>query len=310
MNGRSENVNPQVADLPHGVTDDKTQEIAADLAYKRLAIANVVLVGSPGAADRQWVLVDTGVPGLTSFIEKAAKQRFGRSRPAAIILTHGHFDHVGGLKHLAKLWNVSIYAHSLEIPYLDGQMEYPPPDTEAGGGLMPSLAPFFPRGPIDVSLWLQQLPNDGTVPGMPGWRWLFTPGHSPGHVSLWKPSEQTLIAGDAFVTTNQDSVYSVIAQKPEIHGPPRYFTTDWTAAAKSVAALAALRPNLVVTGHGKAMKGPEMLERLSILARDFETLAVPEDKRSTLHDAKDPTLPGETQEPVEAIVRRGRQMGF
>jgi hypothetical protein len=49
-----------------------------------------------------------------------------------------------------------------------------------GGGVMPPLAPLFPRGPIDVSRWLQALPDDGSVPQMPGWHWIHTPGHTPG----------------------------------------------------------------------------------------------------------------------------------
>ena len=45
--------------------------------------------------------------------------------------------------------------------------------------MMPLLAPLFPRRPIDVSRWLQRLPEDGSVPQMPGWRWIHTPGHTP-----------------------------------------------------------------------------------------------------------------------------------
>lgn len=70
-----------------------------------------------------------------------------------------------------------------ELPYLNGTQSYPP-DAMAGGGLMSLMAPLYPRGPIDVSQWLKVLPANGDVPGMPGWRWLHTPGHAPGHVSI------------------------------------------------------------------------------------------------------------------------------
>jgi len=66
-----------LADLPHGETSDHTHEIAPDLAYQRLAMVNVVYWGLPHTEDRQWVLIDTGVPGLTSMIERAARKRFG-----------------------------------------------------------------------------------------------------------------------------------------------------------------------------------------------------------------------------------------
>jgi glyoxylase-like metal-dependent hydrolase (beta-lactamase superfamily II) len=92
-------------------------ETAADLAYQRLTIVNVVFVGPRGAADRQWVLIDAGVLGSETLISGAAEARFGRgSRPAAIVLTHGHFDHVGALVTLADRWDVPVYAHRLERP--------------------------------------------------------------------------------------------------------------------------------------------------------------------------------------------------
>jgi glyoxylase-like metal-dependent hydrolase (beta-lactamase superfamily II) len=262
------------------VNDDSTHSIAGDLAYKRLALVNVVFFGVPGAGDRQWVLIDAGLTGTAGLIDAAAKERFGpASRPAAIILTHGHFDHIGALKQLADQWDAPIYAHELELPFLDGRSAYPPPDPSVGGGIMPALSRFFPRGPIDVSRWLAALPKDRTVPGMPGWEWVHTPGHAPGHVSLWRETDRAIIAGDAFITTDQESAYAVATQRPEMHGPPQYFTPDWDSAGESVRRLAELDPELVVTGHGPAMRGAEMRAALHLLARDFHRIAVPEHGR-------------------------------
>ena len=103
----------------------------------------------------------------------------------------------------------------------------------------------------------------------------FTPGHTPGHISLWRERDRTIIAGDAFITTNQESAYAVAMQDEEMHGPPKYFTPDWSAAKSSVQSLAALEPNIVVTGHGRAMRGPQMLAALQKLAGDFDRIAVP-----------------------------------
>ena len=260
--------------------DDGTHEIAVDLAYHRLAIVNVMFYGLPGAPDRRWVLIDAGMMGTAGIIAAAVKERFGpASRPAAILLTHGHFDHVGALEALADQWEAPIYAHLLELPFLNGTTSYPPPDPTVGGGLMAALSPLYPTGLIDVSRWLNALPADGTVPFMPGWRWLHTPGHSPGHVSFWRESDRTLVAGDAFITTRQESAYAVATQRPEMHGPPMYYTPDWNSARTSVERLAALEPELIVTGHGPAMRGPEVRAALHLLARDFDRIAVPEHGR-------------------------------
>ena len=259
---------------------DGTHEVAEGLAYRRLALVNVAFLGAHGAGDRGWVLVDAGVAGTGFLIRSAAEARFGPgARPSAIVMTHGHFDHVGALAALAEEWDAPVYAHPLERPYLDGTASYPPADPSVGGGAMAWLSRLYPRGPVDVSGRLMDLPADGSVPGAPGWRWLHTPGHSPGHVSLWRESDRALLSGDAVITTRQESAYAVATQAPEIHGPPAYYTIDWEAAGSSARLLAALRPELLVPGHGQAFRGGEMREGLRRLAEGFEGLAVPEEGR-------------------------------
>jgi glyoxylase-like metal-dependent hydrolase (beta-lactamase superfamily II) len=260
-------------------TDDVT-EIVPDLAYRRLGIVNVVYFGEPGSQDGRWVLIDAGVNGTARTIERGAEARFGPvARPEAILLTHGHFDHVGALSELAEKWNVPIYAHPLEHPYLDGSQSYPPPDPSVGGGLMSTMSRFYPRGPIDVSHWLAPLPAVGRVPAMPGWQWIHSPGHTRGHVSFWREADRTMIVGDAFITTAQESAYSVLTQKPELHGPPMYYTTDWDNARASVERLVALEPETIITGHGPPMHGPAMREALRTLAREFDRVSIPKQGR-------------------------------
>jgi glyoxylase-like metal-dependent hydrolase (beta-lactamase superfamily II) len=227
-----------------------------------------------------WILVDTGLPASGLKIKRFVAEVLGPgASPMAIVMTHAHFDHRGSLQQLADEWQVPVYAHHLEMPYLTGKSSYPPPDPTVGGGGMASLAFLYPKKPINVSEHLFELPSDGIIPGIPEWKWIHTPGHTPGHISLFRETDGVLVAGDAFVTTKQESVFSVMTQKKELNGPPKYFTPDWGAAARSVKELAALEPSVLATGHGHAMYGDDARKSLHKLARKFWELAMPTNGR-------------------------------
>jgi glyoxylase-like metal-dependent hydrolase (beta-lactamase superfamily II) len=242
-------------------------------------IVNLCFIGLT-ESDQGWVLVDAGMPHSAEEIIKEATERFGKGRtPEAIVLTHGHFDHVGSIVDLLDNWNVPVYAHELEIPYLSGRENYPPGDPTVDGGLVSEMSPMFPNHGINIEKHIKKLPIDGSVPGMKGWRWIHTPGHTPGHISLFREEDGVLIAGDAFVTVKQESLYKVMIQKQEISGPPKYFTTDWEKAWESVRTLESLKPKIAITGHGLPMTGEDLSEQLGLLAREFNQIAKPENGR-------------------------------
>jgi glyoxylase-like metal-dependent hydrolase (beta-lactamase superfamily II) len=258
------------------------QKVAPGVLGLPTLIVNVYFVGDA----HNWVLVDAGIARFAGNIRKAAEQVFGPgAKPRAIVLTHGHFDHVGSLEALLKVWDVPVYAHKLEIPYLTGMSSYPPPDPTVGGGAMASMSRVFPTKPLHLGSRVRPFPLIGELPEMPGWEIIHTPGHAPGHVSLFRRRDGVLIAGDAFVTTNQESFWSVVSRKREIHRPPAYFTQDWTAAQRSVEHLANLEPSVVATGHGLPMRGEEMRTALHHLARNFRQEAVPAKGRYVAHPA-------------------------
>lgn len=238
-------------------------------------IVNIFLIGNP-TQTKEFVLVDAGMPKSADKIMSTVVERFGvNGRPKAVVLTHAHFDHVGSLVSLLENWKVPVFAHELELPYLTGDKDYPPGDPTVDGGLVSELSPMFPNHGINIRGLVQPLPKDGSVPNMEGWKWIHTPGHTPGHISLFRERDRTLIAGDAFVTVKQESLYKVLTQQKEISGPPKYYTTDWQAAFESVKKLEALQPITAVTGHGLPMTGNELSENLRELVENFNEIALP-----------------------------------
>lgn len=266
-------------------SDHVVDEVTHDLVRLRIGFVNVYLAGAPDGR-APWALVDAGLAMGTATILRVAAERFGvDARPAAIVLTHGHFDHVGALQALLGVWDVPVYAHMAELPFLTGRADYPPPDPTVGGGIIARLSPLFPEQGIDLGNRVRALPGNNDVPGMTGWRWVHTPGHAPGHVSLFRASDRTLIAGDAVCTTRQESAYAVLTQQKELTGPPAYFTIDWDQAERSVRTLASLKPTVLAAGHGDTMRQASLADDLAALARDFNARVRPSHGRYVNHPA-------------------------
>jgi glyoxylase-like metal-dependent hydrolase (beta-lactamase superfamily II) len=237
----------------------------------RILIVNVFAIATTHG---QWVLIDAGLNGSAGRITRWSEAHFG-TPPVAIVLTHAHFDHVGALEELVAQWKVPVYAHAEEMPYLTGGRSYPAPDPSVGGGLMARMSMLYPRAPLDLSGRVSALPAGGSIPGVRDWRWIHTPGHTPGHVSLFRDLDRTLIVGDASCTTKQESLLAVATQRPELHGPPAYYTPDWDAARASVQRLAALQPACLAPGHGRPLAGMDAPRALQALASRFDEVARP-----------------------------------
>ncbi len=211
------------------------------------------------------VMVDTGMPNDFQRIKKDFEKEFGKTKPVALILTHGHFDHVGSLAELLLEWQIPVYAHPQEMPYLTGKKDYPKGKFKKKG-LVALLSKTFPNHGIDLTGYISRLPENGAVPFLEDWEWIHTPGHTPGHISLYNKKEKILIAGDAFVTTKQESLYHVLLQKFKISGPPAYFTPDWENARRSIEKLKHLQIAYCITGHGRVLKSEKLIgEQLNSL---------------------------------------------
>jgi hydroxyacylglutathione hydrolase len=99
----------------------------------------------------------------------------------AILLTHTHFDHVGAVAQLARHTEAPVYCPKLEVPILQDINSY----------VFPGYGPFEPYDPEETVEGGERLSIAGIDIDV-----IFTPGHSPGHVSYSIPDELVLLDGD------------------------------------------------------------------------------------------------------------------
>jgi len=168
-------------------------------------------------------VVDTGVSGGVDRFEPAlAALGAGWSDVDHVVLTHLHPDHVGGL----------------------GGVLEAAPDAAAYAGELDVAAIDSPRPLVAL--------NDGDE--VFGLQIIGTPGHTPGHISVYDAGSGLLVAGDSLGTEGS-----------EVVGPNAEFTADLEAAAESVRRMAAFDVDTVLVGHGPPV-GPAAGELLTQLA--------------------------------------------
>lgn len=239
-------------------------ELTTQVHWLPLRIVNAYLIQE----QNHWYLIDTGTKKHADIIQKAVEIITQEKKPSAIILTHGHFDHAGSALSLAKIWNTPVYAHPAEIPFLSDEKVYPQPDPTVGG-FLGMMSRFLKPDSINLKGVIQPLPASGALPYSKEWRWIHTPGHTSGHIALYRASDGTLIAGDSLTTQDFDSLWKMAFGKEQAyrHGAP--FIPNWKAAEWSVKKLASLRPTTIACGHGKPMIGEHVAKELQKLADHF-----------------------------------------
>jgi len=227
------------------------KDVYALVTGPSLLSSNVYLIRSGPT----WTLVDAGWAGSDKKIVTAAESVFGPgTRPTSMVLTHLHPDHSGATPQLAKRWGRPAYVHPKELPL--------------GGGNRPEYAIPLDRWLVPLIRWLpkplqgriatgsdltgvaQAFDPRAGIPGLPGWEAVHSPGHTPGHFSLYRRGDGVLITGDAMVTVDLNSLLGVLTGRRGVFYPLRYSSWDLAAAQHSIADLAALEPRILAAGHG------------------------------------------------------------
>jgi glyoxylase-like metal-dependent hydrolase (beta-lactamase superfamily II) len=250
----------------------RTFEIARGVHWLPVRGANVYFVRS----GEFWVLMDAGYRSSAGAIAEAAARLCGAAgRPELILLTHGHPDHAGAAVDLAAMWKVPVLLAEAEMPFVNGTSLYPEPLVFWMARVLPRrVMEGLVRG-SDLGAAIRSFDPRAVVPGLPHWSAIATPGHTPGHVAFFRPSDRTLISGDAVLTLASSSrlggggagwLWDLARCRPRLSGPPTFVTCDWREAATSIVALAELDPWVLATGHGIPLAGRQVAPALRAFA--------------------------------------------
>ncbi|MGF9966973.1 MBL fold metallo-hydrolase [Bacillus rhizoplanae] len=191
------------------------------------------------------VLIDTGMPGQLDQI-RAAMNDVGVpfEKLKAIIVTHQDLDHIGSLPEILQeaTHQIDVYAHELDKPYIEGIFPLiktnPERMNKEAWASLPKEMKFLyknpPKSKVDHSL------EDGQeLPYCRGIQVIYTPGHTPGHISLYLKESKTLVAGDAMICVNDS-----------LRGPIEKTTLDMNKALASLEKYLDLDIESVICYHG------------------------------------------------------------
>ncbi|MDO3408702.1 MBL fold metallo-hydrolase [Saccharibacillus sp. CPCC 101409] len=200
------------------------------------------------ADDDGLTLIDAGLPGMLGQIEEKIRAAgYNPDDVRRIVFTHQDVDHIGALAQLLeRLPGVEILVHADERPYLEGEQALIKMPAERLQSMPDGLrrlaeqmlASLVPGRVTRVLQHGEELPLQG------GLRILHTPGHTPGHISLYVPGEKLLLAGDALRVENG-----------ALAGPSEPYTPDMNQALRSLEQLAELEIDRVLCYHGGLYEG-------------------------------------------------------
>ena len=189
---------------------------------------NVYLVGD--------VLVDAGTPGAKKRILRQLAGHDVRTH----LVTHAHPDHFGSSHAVCEALGVPLWTGAGDADAIETASPVP------AAGRVPALLAKMNMPPAHpVARRLQE--GDEVA----GFMVLDVPGHSPGHIALWRESDRTLVCGDVFFNL------------PSLRPPPRMLTFDPERNRASMRRLAELRPAVALFGHGPPLRDPDRLARVA-----------------------------------------------
>lgn len=182
------------------------------------------------------ILVDAGIRSSSNKILNALKHYTITKH----ILTHAHADHQGASSIVCEKLNIPLLTSVIEKENAEsGKVIYDYPNNKH---LIAKLQQRYWAGSGHK---VSHLLREGDEVG--SFTVIETPGHSKGHISLFREKDGVLIVGDTLVNMNLLTTIS------GLHEPPGLFTTDRIENRKSINKLFNLKPKTLCFGHGPVL---------------------------------------------------------
>lgn len=193
-------------------------------------------------------LVDAGIRSSASKLLRAIDQ-LGRHKIQGHVLTHAHPDHQGASAAICQTLNIPLWCGANDADAMEKGLFA---EVESIRNPIIRLEKRYWVGPpYPVQRRLQEGDRVGEF------EVLDVPGHSPGHIALWRERDGVLIAGD--VITNA----SLMTTLSGVREPMAGFTADIPQNRASIKKIARLRPKLVCVGHGPVLRDTAQLTALA-----------------------------------------------
>ncbi|MBK8027268.1 MAG: MBL fold metallo-hydrolase [Chloroflexi bacterium] len=189
-------------------------------------------------------LIDTSMPGAGKKI--LAQLEAAGHRPAdvqRILITHAHYDHIGGLPDLeAAMPNAQVIASAVEKPFIADGAPMALPNRQDVPPLARLMIPRTASANLKSRVDRTVVDCEVLPEVLGGLQVIATPGHSPGHVSYWQPDRRILFTGDVMMNIPFG-----------LRLPFAAFTTSMKENIRSIRKVAALEPEALCFGHGPAI---------------------------------------------------------
>lgn len=163
------------------------------------------------------------------------------------VLTHSHLDHMGSSNELSKTLKMPIWCGTKEKKYAE--------NGRAILGVKFKKNPFaniILKAAVNPPVKISSTLNEGDI--VSGFTVIDTPGHTPGHISLFRDDDGVMILGDVLLNLN------LLTTKKGLHLPPLFSTVNQKQNLRSLKKVLDLKPSIICFGHGPVLTDFKILQ--------------------------------------------------